>query len=569
MLLILQEANNFIFNIINEQIYNKEIEYIDSPYLISVYDKGNKITYNILTKEVVVIKNIDEEDKEYLIKHWFKIPKDFNIYSVYQDLQIQGNRSQYNINNTQLLENFKHIVILTTLDCNAKCYYCYEKDQLCNRNLYLTEEIADKLIEKIIKNNKEKISIGWFGGEPLVNKKIITYISQKLKDNNIDFTSSMISNGLLFDENTIKQAVELWNLKNIQITFDGTEEIYERIKQVEKGSYEKLIKNVILLLDNNIKISVRLNLGLDNKKELKKVIHDLYNKVGNRENFLVGVHELFGLEYSEQIYKDLEELEITIRSLFKRNDFKQINWRNSGCMADQGEAIVLLPDGNISICEHCLTHSYVTDIDKSFYNIEVINKYAKISDREECQQCTFRPACIFSDACEASGGQRCSVYRQNYMKRQQKYALFDLINNKRKRRKQQMVERKMYANSEIYNMGTELLKHFGGDNADNLIFPIKFSFYFQKNMKAIVEAAQDIEAKRVEIIKKFGNATEEEPTNFIIPEDKLDEATKEVNELFELEQEIPIYTTSLDSLGDISMTPAQVSAISFMIQEEE
>lgn len=569
MLLVLQNDNNYILNIIEEQQYIKETIYIDSPYLISVYDKGNKVTKNKLTEEVVITRNIEEEDLEYLVKHWFKIPIFFDIYTIYQKLQQKGNISQNNINNTHLLDNIKHAVILTTFDCNAKCYYCYEKDQLCNRDLYLSEKDADKFIARLIKNQTTKISIGWFGGEPLVNKKIISYISQKLKDNNIDLTSSMITNGILFDEETIKQAIKLWNLKSLQITFDATGEAYEKIKQVQQGSYDRLIKNVILLLDNNIKISIRLNLSLTNRKELKKVIYDLYNRVGKRKGFTIGVHELFGLEYSEQIYEDLEKLETLIKQLFGENSSKPYNWRNSGCMADKGEAIVLLPNGKVSICEHCLDHSFVTDLDESFYNVDVINQYAKISDREECKYCFLRPGCIYSEGCEASGGQRCSIYRQNYIKRQQKQALFDLINKKRKRRTHQMIERKMYTNLEIYNMGSELIKHFGGDNADNLVFPIKFSFYFQKNMKVIVEAAQDIETRRVEIIKKYGNASDDEPTNFIIPEDKFDEATKEVNELFELEQEIPVYMASLDSLGDITMTPAQVSAISFMIQEEE
>jgi sulfatase maturation enzyme AslB (radical SAM superfamily) len=47
----------------------------------------------------------------------------------------------------------------------------------------------------------------------------------------------MISNGILFNEKNIVKARELWHLKNVQITLDGTESSYEQIKQVPAGSF--------------------------------------------------------------------------------------------------------------------------------------------------------------------------------------------------------------------------------------------------------------------------------------------------------------------------------------------
>ncbi|MBP3801509.1 MAG: 4Fe-4S cluster-binding domain-containing protein [Clostridia bacterium] len=68
------------------------------------------------------------------------------------------------------------MVIFTTLGCNANCYYCYENN-LRNNKYKMSKETADKIISLLIKNNKKKISIGWFGGEPLYNEEIIDYIS--------------------------------------------------------------------------------------------------------------------------------------------------------------------------------------------------------------------------------------------------------------------------------------------------------------------------------------------------------------------------------------------------------
>ena len=37
----------------------------------------------------------------------------------------------------------------------------------------------------------------------------------------------MISNGILFDEESVKKAKEFWKLGNIQITLDGTYDYYD------------------------------------------------------------------------------------------------------------------------------------------------------------------------------------------------------------------------------------------------------------------------------------------------------------------------------------------------------
>jgi len=66
-------------------------------------------------------------------------------------------------------------------------------------------------------------------------------------------------------------------------------------------------------------------------------------------------------------------------------------------MADRGNAITILPDGKISICEHCINYNIVTDLDNNFYNIDIIKKFSHYSDREECKSCEFRPGCIFSE----------------------------------------------------------------------------------------------------------------------------------------------------------------------------
>ena len=118
-------------------------------------------------------------------------------------------------------------------------------------------------------------------------------------------------------------------------------------------------------------------------------------------------------------------------------------------------------------------------------------------------------------------------------------------------------------NNEIYSHANQLLEAFQ-DNTQKL--PIKINFYLQKNKNTLVEMAQEIEKTRMEIAQSYGEV-DNETQQFIIPPEKAMEASKELNDLFNLEQDVNIYMINADSLSDdYDMTTAQMEAIMFMIE---
>ena len=165
----------------------------------------------------------NEENNSALIKMGFYVDNEIDEVKLYLT------RNRFSIENSNNL-SFR---IFTTTKCNAKCFYCYEHGV---ETFDMTKETADEVITFITNRliGQKSLNIQWFGGEPLVNYEIINYIIDKinpyLKANNIMFSSTMVSNGLLFNENIVKMAKEIWNLKKIQITLDGYGEDYNRIK---------------------------------------------------------------------------------------------------------------------------------------------------------------------------------------------------------------------------------------------------------------------------------------------------------------------------------------------------
>lgn len=569
MIKILQLPSEKINNFLTHQIVDCNTEYIDSIYLVKIYDYNDLIIENMLTGEIIVQTfPTCVEDNDFLIKHWFKVPKNFDIYSLYKNIQNQLNVSQKNFNNYSLLSNFSKAIIFSTLGCNANCYYCYEK-KFRNEHYQMTEEVADDFIKLLIKNQVSSIKISWFGGEPMFNEKIIDYLYEQLQKNNIDYSSFMITNGLLFNKEKILKAKNKWNLKSLQITIDGIEEDYEKIKQVPRGSFNLLINNIRYFLKEKINVHIRLNLGKDNYYSLRKLIKILADNFSKDNRFSISVHELFGDEFEVNTYPNLKKLNLYIESFFNNFQWRNLHWKEYGCMADGDTTITILPDGKVGLCEHNAFYDYYSDLKRSFYNINIVNKYAAYSDREECQLCTLRPGCIYNNNCPADGGNNCNFNRVQFLLFSKKKNLIKIAKKQRKRRKHLMITKELYTNLDIYNKATALVEAFNTKDGSDLNYPVKVNFYLQKNLNAFLKAAQEIEQKRMEIIQKYGKPTEEDPNNYKIDDDKIEEATKEIQDFLELEQEIPVSMLKLDWFDKIDMTAAQVAAISFMIEEEE
>ena len=120
-----------------------------------------------------------------------------------------------------------------------------------------------------------------------------------------------------------------------------------------------------------------------------------------------------------------------------------------------------------------------------------------------------------------------------------------------------------FNNSEIYQIANNALSNL--DNL-NIYIPAKANFFIQKNISTLAAAAQEIEKSRIEIAKHYG-VLDEEKQQYKIPEDKLEEASKELEDLFSIEQELDIKTFSIEALGNAEFTPAQMQAMMFMIED--
>ena len=123
----------------------------------------------------------------------------------------------------------------------------------------------------------------------------------------------------------------------------------------------------------------------------------------------------------------------------------------------------------------------------------------------------------------------------------------------------------LLTNKQIYNYTNILTPIF--EELKQAKLPVKVSFYLQKNKNTLLNLAQEIEIARIDIMQKKGIISESGTEYVFNNNQDREETIKELNDLFNLEQEVNIYQIALNDFGDnIYLTMEQMEAIMFMIE---
>lgn len=369
------------------------------------------LLFHLLTRELLLLSKEEYAsmmELEYLKAHWFLVPEDIKDHEQVELVRyvLSNNRRQ-----PKYINNY---TILTTTDCNARCFYCYE---LGCKKVTMNEETAHKTVEYIKKHRgNEKVKISWFGGEPLMNYPAIDRICQKLQQEGIPYVSRMTSNGYLFDEAMVERAKASWNLTSVQITLDGTEDVYNRSKAFvykEGSAYQVVTDNISRLLAAEIKVMIRLNMNLKNAQDLLQLADILKERFAGKKGLRVYPYLLFdasktweerySLEEWNKLYELFHELEEKLDKnglMHKGNKMLKKELPLVHCMADSGNAVVVVPDGHLGLCEHYTDSEFFGHIDSEERDQKMIESWKeRIDELLECKECFYYPECVTLKKC--------------------------------------------------------------------------------------------------------------------------------------------------------------------------
>lgn len=397
------EFSRQVYNVIGFQEYYTEKNYVNSIFLINEEVIDGNLIYNTLTCELILINDMEYEDyKEYLISHWFLLPDDIDQYSLCKTFKFIYQK-KYKKESIGKISNY---TILTTTNCNARCPYCYE---IGCKKIDMSINTALDVTDFIKRTNNGNFHIKWFGGEPLCNSNVIDSISDKLNEEGLLFSSTMISNGYLFDkydETTLKY---LWRLERVQITLDGTQENYNKTKSYiypETNPFEKVLNNIEYLLSNDIMVNVRVNISKDNIIDIERLLNLLYDCFHGYRKFFVYSHPLFDLSKvrNENEKNTIKDEYISIQRKLKNIKFLpdyhlDLNRCYRNCIADNMKSVVINPEGRLSLCEHYFDSEFIGDIYNTQYNIKKIHEWNKKYEIDRCKSCPLFPQCTKIKKC--------------------------------------------------------------------------------------------------------------------------------------------------------------------------
>ncbi len=391
-----------------------------SKYIISTEVDESIILYSTLTTALI---SIDKNSYNSIF-----IKKDFSNEGLCSSLLKMGFIENSEGEQLKLIEELREkdilspvqtIVVYTTNRCNARCYYCFERGI---KQVDMTRATADKLLDFIsLRFPQKDLSISWFGGEPLYNFDIIVYITQKLIELGYNLYAHITTNGSLIDEDKISFFKKYYRELSIQVTIDDVGEKYNKIKSYidikDRSPFDMVISNCKLILQNDIKLSIRINYNtyeIDRTINIYKQLKSYFEN-DNKNNLRLYLAAITMTE--DYINLHTESKEEHADNLFKALAFASEQGLYNPRATDERQRLLsaycLLPKP--SSCAACRKNYLTVDAEGYIYKCHRLQKYEryrigsvynglkktnyvdKFEDyhvyQEKCKECNILPIC--------------------------------------------------------------------------------------------------------------------------------------------------------------------------------
>lgn len=147
------------------------------------------------------------------------------------------------------------VTVLTTLQCNFACDYCYQGDHgdwnksAEKMSVETAARVAGWIEGRLDTVRPRRFSMMFFGGEPLLNVPVIDYLAQRLRDETtrrgVPMSFTIVTNGLLLTRELVERLVP-FGLTGIKVTLDGDRDTHDRLRPLRggQGTFDKIVRNV-------------------------------------------------------------------------------------------------------------------------------------------------------------------------------------------------------------------------------------------------------------------------------------------------------------------------------------
>ena len=365
------ESNTQRGHLIYNTLYNSLTRLSDEEYQIyislSETEENALIVNQLLMQGLWVETEVDELEQ-------------YNLYTYYAN---------------RYITNKQHLTITPTMECNARCFYCYEDGVRCGK---MHKEQCKDIIEFLKKFDcSSGIDLTWFGGEPLMNQEWMDCFSESLEEAGIEYTAFIITNGSKINDSVIEKMISKWKIQDVQITLDGSFDEYASRKSYvdqDNNVYYKILQTIGKLAKNGISVQIRMNIDRTNRESILAAVEDIAELFNDNSRvkcypaFLTGTSNPLSENEKIDFIKNMVEVS---RGTFNVNECLYRLPRTKACYYNQKNAISIDINGNVFVCEHMLGHEQ-----QAIGNIKsevILDEREQSGQRKECQRCVFLPKC--------------------------------------------------------------------------------------------------------------------------------------------------------------------------------
>lgn len=388
-------------------LFNKNEEMKQSIYNHFVSIGGGKvICYNAFADAFLVTtdgnaENIEKHDPSSKIYNQF-IDNGFIVEDNFDEKKAFLDEREAAIHTKDTYQ----LIINPTMDCNLKCWYCYEthKEGSC-----LSEDLIcaiEKHIEIKFKSIKfNELILFFFGGEPLLRIDVVERLIKiaKMLSAKYDFALhvSFTTNGTLMTDELL--AMLKTEATSFQITLDGNEECHNKIRKLKEtggATYSTIlntVERILTALNDKTEIILRVNMSAATVKDMEQILSDI-DKFSSYHNFSVGLHRVWQVNSDKIDETKVLSFVSKCQSLGIKCNYLNLQKCFCCCYADYENEAIINYDGLVYKCtarefkkENSCGH---LDLDGVIiWDKVLMNKRLSLTLPAKCEDCNLLPAC--------------------------------------------------------------------------------------------------------------------------------------------------------------------------------
>ncbi|MCF6402938.1 radical SAM protein [Chitinophaga filiformis] len=300
------------------------------------------------------------------------------------------------------------LIVNPTMNCNFKCWYCYESHVKGSKMNKETVNKTCSLIANIIESNPnlKSFHIAWFGGEPLmyyrdVIEPIMDFAEDFCAIHNIYLSCHMTTNGFLLTDEII-QSLKKYTITGLQITLDGNKETHNTVRYVSatRGSYDTIISNIVKLCENDFHVGIRVNYTATNMDGFEEVFDDLCAISNEKRHFAtISFHKVWQVSDDKAMSERVRSLIRLVRDIgFVSSEGAVPDNVRHSCYADKINNATINYNGDVY---KCTARNFAPDakegVLKDDGSIEWNSKFHTRMDikfkNKPCLECPIMPLC--------------------------------------------------------------------------------------------------------------------------------------------------------------------------------